>query len=110
VLDALTSSGHEGLRIAGGQLTAKHAHLGAGRSLQGGNDDSGSSPPKLAFVRMLIGGVVASRTGLWIFDLAVTQLVQEHVDAGELGEPKFKLFLLQSYQLLPSPEVCVESF
>jgi iron-regulated transporter 1 len=34
----------------------------------------------------MIGGVVASRTGLWLFDLAVTQLVQENVDPLELGK------------------------
>ena len=37
---------------------------------------SGGNAPSLVFVRMLIGGVVASRSGLWLFDLAVTQLVQ----------------------------------
>lgn len=36
-------------------------------------------------VRGLVAGVVASRTGLWIFDLAVTQLVQERVDKKQIG-------------------------
>ncbi|KAL6755200.1 hypothetical protein V8C86DRAFT_3137942 [Haematococcus lacustris] len=36
-------------------------------------------PPSIGAVRLLVAGVVASRTGLWLFDLAVTQLVQQRV-------------------------------
>jgi hypothetical protein len=36
-------------------------------------------------VRLLILAVAMSRTGLWTLDLAVTQLVQEHVPPHELG-------------------------
>lgn len=34
---------------------------------------------------MLIGGVCASRVGLWVFDIAVTQLMQEFIPAGVRG-------------------------
>jgi solute carrier family 40 (iron-regulated transporter), member 1 len=34
---------------------------------------------------MLIGGVCASRTGLWVFDITVTQLMQEFVPEGVRG-------------------------
>jgi iron-regulated transporter 1 len=30
---------------------------------------------------MLIGGVCASRVGLWVFDISITQLMQEYVPA-----------------------------
>ena len=33
----------------------------------------------------LVGGLVVSRVGLWTFDLAVSQLLQERVPDGELG-------------------------
>jgi iron-regulated transporter 1 len=32
-----------------------------------------------ASLSMLIGGVCASRVGLWVFDIAITQLMQEYV-------------------------------
>jgi iron-regulated transporter 1 len=35
---------------------------------------------------VLLSGLVASRFGLWLFDLAVTQLQQELVPETELGE------------------------
>lgn len=41
--------------------------------------------PQAWAVRCLVTGVVASRTGLWMFDLAITQLVQERVAEHELG-------------------------
>lgn len=42
--------------------------------------------PAVLQVRLLIGGVVLSRFGLWMFDMAVTQLVQERVLQEEMGE------------------------
>lgn len=54
--------------------------------LLGDPPGEGNNAPNPALVRVMIGGVVASRTGLWLFDLAVTQLVQESVDPLELGE------------------------
>ncbi len=56
----------------------------------GGGDGSptegGASVAQMTLVRILIAGVVASRTGVWLFDLAVSQLVQELVPQSELGE------------------------
>ena len=37
---------------------------------------------------ILVGGLVASRFGLWTFDLCVTQLLQEWVLNEELGESR----------------------
>ena len=34
---------------------------------------------------ILMAGVVTARFGLWMFDLSVTQLLQEHVAKGEVG-------------------------
>lgn len=42
--------------------------------------------PSVNEVRALMLGVVSSRFGLWMFDMAVTQLVQEQVLQSELGE------------------------
>lgn len=44
----------------------------------------GVLPHRLLYVLLL--GLVASRFGLWLFDLAVTQLQQESVPEAELGE------------------------
>jgi hypothetical protein len=49
-------------------------------------DEPAIDKPSLGVTRLLISGVVASRTGLWLFDMAVTQLVQEQVLPNELGE------------------------
>ena len=43
-------------------------------------------PWPAAQARILIAGLVASRTGLWLFDLAVTQIVQESVADSEIGK------------------------
>ncbi len=50
-----------------------------------GSPPSGGLPAHLLYV--LLSGLVASRFGLWLFDLAVTQLQQELVPDTELGEP-----------------------
>lgn len=44
-----------------------------------------ASRPPAGIVRGVVAGVVSSRLGLWTFDLAVTQLVQELTPADELG-------------------------
>jgi hypothetical protein len=44
----------------------------------------GTLPQHLLYV--LLAGLVASRFGLWLFDLVVTQLQQELVLKTELGE------------------------
>ncbi|GAX73942.1 hypothetical protein CEUSTIGMA_g1392.t1 [Chlamydomonas eustigma] len=49
------------------------------------NEDLLQGVPSLGITRLLISAVVASRTGLWLFDLAMTQLVQEEVQEFELG-------------------------
>lgn len=55
-------------------------------SLQAFSDGTESTgPPATWIIRLLVIGVVASRTGLWIFDLAVTQIVQDKVPHHELG-------------------------
>lgn len=38
---------------------------------------------------VLAAGLVASRFGLWAFDLAVSQMLQERVPLEQLGAPKF---------------------
>jgi iron-regulated transporter 1 len=43
----------------------------------------GASEP---LIYVLLTGLVASRFGLWLFDLAVSQLQQELVPDSELGE------------------------
>ena len=40
----------------------------------------------LGHARLLLAGVVLSRWGLWSFDLAVTQMMQERVVSSQLGE------------------------
>jgi len=37
--------------------------------------------------RVLAAGLAASRAGLWLFDLAVSQMLQERVPLQELGAP-----------------------
>ena len=49
---------------------------------------AGLKPPAQGAVRSLVAGVVGSRTGLWLFDLAVTQLIQETVPAENMGEQR----------------------
>ena len=39
----------------------------------------------LTSLSMLIGGVCASRVGLWVFDIAVTQLFQEYIPGDVRG-------------------------
>ena len=41
---------------------------------------------------ILVGGLVASRFGLWTFDLCVTQMLQEWVSNQELGESGVGVF------------------
>jgi iron-regulated transporter 1 len=36
-------------------------------------------------ISMLIGGVCGSRVGLWVFDISVTQMMQEFIPAGIRG-------------------------
>jgi iron-regulated transporter 1 len=41
--------------------------------------------PTPATTYTLVGGLIVSRFGLWTFDLAVAQMLQERVPDGELG-------------------------
>ncbi|GLC41594.1 hypothetical protein PLESTB_000698500 [Pleodorina starrii] len=45
----------------------------------------GGGRPSTTQVRILVAGLVSSRTGLWLYDLAVTQLIQEEVGQDQLG-------------------------
>lgn len=44
----------------------------------------------------LVGGIIVSRFGLWLFDLCVSQIMQEAIPAHELGVPLFTLPLMLS--------------
>ena len=44
--------------------------------------------PNALITYSLVGGLVISRFGLWTFDLAVSQLLQEWVADSELGAPR----------------------
>ena len=46
---------------------------------------AGWQVPTAATTYTLVGGLIVSRFGLWTFDLAVVQLLQERVPDGELG-------------------------
>lgn len=46
----------------------------------------GARIPESSTTHVLLGGLVASRFGLWLFDLAVSQMLQEWIDTEELGE------------------------
>eukprot|EP00798_Chlamydomonas_sp_ICE-L_P006629 gene6629-3285_t len=73
-------------------------------------DDGSVEPPSALLIRLMLAGVVASRTGLWLFDLSVTQLVQELVPHNELGLWIFDLSVTQLVQeLVPHNELGVVS-
>ncbi|MEW5318688.1 MAG: hypothetical protein WDW38_009890 [Sanguina aurantia] len=44
-----------------------------------------SGVPARPLILLLVAGMVASRTGLWLYDLGVTQLLQDHVPPTQLG-------------------------
>lgn len=46
----------------------------------------GAQIPESSTTHVLLGGLVASRFGLWLFDLAVSQMLQEWVADEELGK------------------------
>ena len=48
-------------------------------------------PTGMAGIRVLVLGIAASRFGLWMFDLAVTQLIQEEVAPDVLGMAELAL-------------------
>jgi iron-regulated transporter 1 len=52
-------------------------------SYQAGGRGGGAAPAALLYVMM--AGLAASRTGLWTFDLCVSQLLQDEVAQAELG-------------------------
>lgn len=47
----------------------------------------GARLPASATSHVLLGGLVASRFGLWLFDLSVSQMLQEWVPAEDIGRP-----------------------
>ncbi|KAG2495007.1 hypothetical protein HYH03_006940 [Edaphochlamys debaryana] len=65
--------------LAAGVLPVALAALAAAQASGGG------WRPAPASVRLLVAGVVGSRTGLWLFDLALMQLIQEEVPQSQLG-------------------------
>jgi iron-regulated transporter 1 len=79
---------HLGLRVAGAlgigtQLLALAAAT-LPLLLRDGVADCGGTPPTAALYALL-SGVALSRWGLWLFDLAVSQHVQERVPPGQLS-------------------------
>ena len=42
-------------------------------------------PSYIGSIRLLVGGVLASRIGLWVFDISVTQMMQEFIPEGIRG-------------------------
>lgn len=58
---------------------------GGGGEAGEGAEVAPTGAPSVVAVRVLVAGVVSSRTGLWMYDLAVTQLVQERVEQEHLG-------------------------
>ena len=46
----------------------------------------------------LVGGLVLSRLGLWLFDLCVNQLLQEEVPSHQLGEKLAPLSSMTAYE------------
>ncbi|KAK7070392.1 hypothetical protein SK128_003748 [Halocaridina rubra] len=49
------------------------------------NDSSICEENDYTFVILLLAGIITSRTGLWLADLSVTQILQEGVDESERG-------------------------
>jgi len=60
----------------------------------------GAHMPASTTSHILLGGLVASRFGLWLFDLAVSQMLQDWVpaeDIGKLPAKAFKAFAITCY-------------
>ncbi len=60
----------------------------------------GAHMPASTTSHILLGGLVASRFGLWLFDLAVSQILQEWVpaeDVGTLPAKAVKAFAITCY-------------
>lgn len=55
----------------------------------------GARIPESSTTHVLLGGLVASRFGLWLFDLAISQMLQEWVDQDELGRLSCAACILQ---------------
>ena len=47
--------------------------------------DCNSSPPVLTSVTVLLTGIILARLGLWVSDLAITQIMQERVEESRRG-------------------------
>ncbi len=52
----------------------------------------GAAPPRVLVTHVLVSGIAVSRFGLWTFDLAVSQLLQERVADKHLSAPSHHLF------------------
>ena len=51
----------------------------------------GARLPESTTSNILLTGLVASRFGLWLFDLSVSQMLQEWIPAEDLGEQHVEL-------------------
>ncbi|XP_064118825.1 solute carrier family 40 member 1-like [Macrobrachium nipponense] len=52
---------------------------------EGVDESGGEAETDFTFVILLLTGIITSRTGLWIADLSVTQLLQENVEEQQRG-------------------------
>ena len=64
----------------------QHVGVWGGSSSSSGSSVSSSSRGQLVVLLVMLCGLVLSRMGLWLFDLAVTQMQQDTTAAHELGE------------------------
>ena len=51
---------------------------------------------------ILVGGLIMSRLGLWLFDLSVNQMLQERVNKEEIGEQQPHLASLINLEIRSS--------
>lgn len=59
--------------------------------------------PNVVVTYAVVSGVVLSRFGLWLFDMAVNQLLQEWVPDDELGASKSKILMLLADSMRVQP-------
>ena len=55
-------------------------------------------PPDTLITHALVGGLIVSRFGLWLFDLCVSQLLQDEIISKELGK-RFILHVVLTFLL-----------
>lgn len=75
----------------------------------------GARLPASTIAHLLLGGLVASRFGLWLFDLAVSQMLQEWVRDEDIGKPdqeqvtllRLRSTLQREHPRMPACMVCI---